>query len=218
MDIDTNLKSQLSIGMAQLGLQVPDQSIDLLLQYIELLSRWNQTYNLTAIKDLKDMVPLHLLDSLSISTYLQGDSVLDVGTGAGLPGIPLAIVHPEKHFVLVDSNSKKTRFVTQAIAELGLKNIEVKQSRLDAFQPKRPIDCVTARAFAALSDILVPVSDFCPTGARLLAMKGHIPEAEIQNLGLSEERLTVYPLQIPFVNAERNLIEIRIEHREFSHG
>ena len=122
--------------------------------YLELLVKWNRVYNLTAIKDPKQMVTHHLLDSLSISPYLHGDRLIDVGTGAGLPGIPLAITHRHKQFVLLDSNVKKTRFCRQAAAELGLDNVEVVHSRVEDYRPERLFSSVISRAYTSLSGMI----------------------------------------------------------------
>ena len=138
-----------------MGSALPADAQARLLAYVHLLEKWNRTYNLTAVRAPEQMIPRHLLDSLAILPYLQGQRVLDMGTGAGLPGIPLAMARPDLDFVLLDSNAKKTRFVTQACAELGLKNIEITQERVEKYQPARPFDTLVSRAFSTIADMLV---------------------------------------------------------------
>ena len=125
-----------------------EQQAAQLQQYLQLLQRWNKVYNLTAVRNLADMQPLHIDDSLSVAPFIRGETCLDVGSGAGLPGIPLAIVQPERHFTLLDTNGKKTRFMQQAVLELGLKNVKVVQTRVESWQPDAPFDAIISRAFA----------------------------------------------------------------------
>ena len=141
-------------GLEALNLSLSDDKIEQLLDFIKLIEKWNKAYNLTAIRDREAMVRLHLLDSLAIVPFIEGRRVIDIGTGAGLPGIPLAIYFPEIEFVLLDSNAKKTRFVQQAILELKLKNVSVCHNRVEDYHPEKSFDIAITRAFAGLSDIV----------------------------------------------------------------
>jgi 16S rRNA (guanine527-N7)-methyltransferase len=152
-----------------------------LVRLLEELERWNRTYNLTAIRKRGDMLTHHLLDSLSINPDLRGTTVADVGTGAGFPGLPLALVNPERRFTLIDSNGKKIRFVQHAARELGLDNVEALHLRVEALEP-RPFDTVVARAFAALPELLVNVAPLCGPHTQILAMKGKWPQDEVDAL------------------------------------
>jgi 16S rRNA (guanine527-N7)-methyltransferase len=179
-----------------------------LLAFLNLLRKWNRVYNLTAITDTKDMVPLHLLDSLALLPYLPAGRVLDVGTGAGLPGIPLALLCPEREFTLLDSNAKKTRFVQQAAIELGLANVRVEHARIELFQPPQGFDAILARAFASLPDIVAETSRLLNPGGMILAQKGKTPVAEIH--ALQQVAVESFPLHIPGVAAARHLIAITL--------
>ena len=146
-------QQDLQAGLQQLKLDCSSQQLEKLLQYLELLQRWNKAFNLTAIRDPLQMVRLHLLDSLAIHPYIQGvKSIIDVGTGPGLPGIPLAILNPQVNFTLLDSNGKKTRFLFQAINELKLPNASEINHRVEAYKPNQLFDAVISRAFSSISD------------------------------------------------------------------
>lgn len=174
--------------------------------YIELLQKWNRVYNLTAIHDPEKIVQLHILDSLSVRAYLQGNRILDVGSGAGLPGIPLALTCPDKTFTLLDSNSKKTRFLTQVVCELGLKNVTVVHDRAENFHPDQCFDNIVTRAFAALTDMLLHTEHLlCPAGV-FLAMKGIYPESEIQEMPAHFKLIAVHELIIKGLDAKRHLV------------
>lgn len=196
-------RNVLVAGLAELGLPLIDQQIDALLNFIQLITKWNKAYNLTAVRDPLDMISLHLLDSLAILPYVRLPRVADIGTGAGLPGIPLAICMPDCHFTLVDSNSKKTRFVQQAVLELKLKNVEVLHSRVELLKPDSLYSTVISRAFASMSDILQLTGHLLTDDGLLLAMKGQIPEQELAQLNLNYD---VISLKVPGVEAERCLI------------
>ncbi len=173
---------QLGSGLEQMDLVVGQQQQQKLLDYLALLRKWNQTYNLTAIRNPDEMVARQLLDSLSILTLVQGKRILDVGTGAGLPGIPLAICMPQAEFTLIDSNGKKSRFVQQAKLELALDNLEVHQSRIEQFEVTKGFDTITARAFAALPKIVELTARLLSENGIVLAMKGAVPEDEVKQL------------------------------------
>ena len=186
-----------------------------LIQYIGLLYKWNKTYNLTAIRNPEQMVIKHLLDSLAICSYLRGKRILDVGTGAGLPGIPLAISFPEKQFTLLDTNNKKTRFVTQAVSELELSNVVVVQSRVENFQPKGPgpvlFDTIMSRAYSAITNMLEQTRHLVDKDGVFLAMKGAYPEAELAELPVECELVKTHKVNVPLLDEERHLLEIKIK-------
>jgi len=201
----------LAAGLEALDIEVdPDRQAQLL-DYVVLLARWNRAYNLTAVREPAQMIPAHLLDSLAIHPYLRGERVLDLGTGPGLPGLPLAVVNPQRSFTLLDSNGKKTRFVEQAVTDLELENVQVVRERADAYCPVLGFDCITARAFAALGTIVRLARPLLRDGrGRLLAMKGQREEidAELNDLALDPQALRVIPLKVPQLQRERHLVRI----------
>jgi len=206
------LEQQLTRGLAALGLELPAEVQQQLLRFIHLLGKWNKAYNLTAVRDPAEMVTKHLLDSLAILPYLEEGEIIDVGTGPGIPGIPLSLTRPSGRFTLLDSNSKKTRFVTQAIMELGIKNVTVVQSRAEAFQPGHPYDVVIARAFAGIKELLHWVQHLCTAGTRIIAMKGQYPEDEMEGWPAGFTCESVEKITIPGLQAERHLVLIRYEN------
>ncbi|MDD5578490.1 MAG: 16S rRNA (guanine(527)-N(7))-methyltransferase RsmG [Methylobacter sp.] len=193
-------------GIHSINLNIPEDKIELLLAFIKLIEKWNKAYNLTAVRDSEEMVRLHLLDSLTIIPYIEGKHVIDIGTGAGLPGIPLAICLPETRFTLLDSNAKKTRFVQQAVLELKLNNVEVCHNRVEKYHPEKNFNTVITRAFAGLSDIVELTGHLLTKGGILLAMKGRRPDAELEQIS---EMKTVIPVRVPGIEAERCLIRIQ---------
>ncbi|QDW66843.1 16S rRNA (guanine(527)-N(7))-methyltransferase RsmG [Luteimonas granuli] len=197
----------LDAGLAALGL---DASLAApLRRYLELLARWNRTYNLTAIRDPGEMVTLHLLDSLSMHAHVRGVARLaDLGTGAGLPGIPLAIALPELQVTLVESNGKKARFLREAVRTLGLANVRVAESRAEALDMPGAFDAITARAMATLADLVTVGGHLLAPGGRLLAMKGARPDAEIADLPPGWRVEAVHPLAVPGLAAERHLVVV----------
>jgi 16S rRNA (guanine527-N7)-methyltransferase len=176
------------------------------LHYLDLLMQWNKVFNLTAIRDPKEMVLLHILDSLSIHPYLKGDQIIDIGTGAGLPGIPLALFYPLKKFVLLDSNSKKTRFLMQVVHELKLANVEIIHSRCEDFHPEYRFHSILSRAFASLRSMVESTHHLVSQQGQFLAMKGVYPDQEIQALPHEFKLLAVHKLVINGLNAERHLV------------
>lgn len=200
------IKSRLLAGIAELGLVVSNQQSELLINYLILLQKWNKAYNLTAIRDLDAMVSKHLLDSLSIAPYLQGNRYLDVGTGAGLPGIPLAILYPDKQFSLLDSNGKKTRFLIEARQQLKLLNVSIHSERAELFQPEEPYDGVLSRAFASLLDMVNGCEKHLAPGGRLYAMKGVFPDTELSQLPKHFIVEHSYSLSVPNVDEDRHLL------------
>ena len=197
----------LDAGLAALGL---DASLSPpLRRYLELLARWNRTYNLTAIRDPGEMVTLHLLDSLSMHAHMAGVRRLaDLGTGAGLPGIPLAIALPGLEVTLVESNGKKARFLREAVRQLGLANARVVESRAEAVDMPAAFDAITARAMATLGDILAVGAHLLAPGGRLLAMKGVRPDTEIAALPDGWAVEAIHPLSVPGLAAERHLVVV----------
>ncbi len=195
-------------GLNTLNLPHNTEQIEQLLAFIRLIAKWNKAYNLTAVRNNEDMARLHILDSLAILPHIEGKRVIDIGTGAGLPGIPLAIFLPEVEFVLLDSNAKKTRFVQQVILELKLKNVSVIHSRVEDYQPKLGFDIITTRAFTNLADMVKMTAHLLSPNGVLLAMKGLIPEAELAEINA---KTTLIPIKVPEVEAERCLVRIAVK-------
>ncbi|MDT8398174.1 MAG: 16S rRNA (guanine(527)-N(7))-methyltransferase RsmG [Pseudomonadales bacterium] len=202
------LARQLSNGLQRLGLDLDAAKQSSLLAYLALLVRWNQAFNLSGVKEPERMVSLHLLDSLSIAPFVAGHRVLDVGTGAGLPGIPLAIAFPEKKFVLLDSNGKKTRFLFQAVTALGLDNVDIVNERAENFQSQDQIDIVVTRAFSSLNQSIRWTAHLFAEHGCLLAMKGLYPEAEVMSLLPGYTVRNTYALSLPEELEQRHLLEI----------
>lgn len=200
-----NCNVKLVQGIDELGLQLSAEKIDQLLSFIKLIAKWNKAYNLTAVRDLAEMVNIHLLDSLAILPHVKGPFIADIGTGAGLPGIPLAICRPDCQLILVDSNSKKTRFVQQAVVELKLKNVQVVHARVEEFKPEQLCTTVISRAFASMQTILDLTKHLLAETGVVLAMKGQPPVEELHNLG---RPFQVIKVVVPGIDAERCLIEI----------
>ena len=199
------LEKRLQQGLRDLGLDLTVPAREQLLNFLGLLEKWNQTYNLTAVRDPEQMVPRHLLDSLTVLPYLQGPQVLDIGTGAGLPGIPLALARPDLEFTLLDSNAKKTRFATQAVHELGLQNVVVVQERVEKFHPEKKFDTLIARAFASIPDMLAASRHLCAPRGRFLVMKGVFPQEELAAV-TDGYRAEVKALHIPGLDAARHVV------------
>ena len=179
------LEATLEQGLRDLALGVPANAQQKLLHYLHLIVKWNKHFNLSGITAIQEMVPLHLLDSLAISPYLEGERILDIGSGAGLPGIPLAIANPDKNFVLLDSNGKKTRFLFQVKVALELSNVEVIDARVDEYLSTADIgefSLITCRAFSSLFSIVKMIEKPLASGTKLLAMKGVYPHHEIAEL------------------------------------
>ena len=173
------IERSLDQGVKGLGLEL---SCDGLLHYLSLLYKWNQAYNLTAVRDMESMVTRHVLDSLAILPWVKGPRVLDVGTGPGLPGVPLALANPALHVVLLDSNGKKIRFLQEVKRALSLDNVEIIQTRVESYQPIQTFDTVTSRAFSELQHMLNCTQHLIATDGIWLAMKGRYPEAELTNI------------------------------------
>lgn len=203
-----DLAATLAQGIATLGIALDATQQERLLAYLALLVKWNQAYNLTAIRDPLEMVTKHLLDSLAVLPHLHGTQVLDVGSGAGLPGIPLAIADPGREFTLLDSNGKKTRFLLQAKGELRFSNLSVVHSRLEQYRPGQLFDTVTARAFASLADMTAGTAHLLAPGGSLLAMKGEYPQEELDALPPGFVVREIIALTVPGLEAQRHLVRI----------
>lgn len=183
--------------------------IDQYCLYLSLLARWNNTFNLTAVRDTEMWVPRHIMDSLAINPLVKGKRVLDVGTGAGLPGIPLAVIRPDDEFVLLDSNGKKTRFVRQAVIELGLGNCSVEQHRIESYSVEDKFDTITARAFSALSELVATTWHVLAPGGQIVAMKGRKDTEQPFDMPADSASLEQVDLHVPGEDASRHAVIIR---------
>lgn len=200
------MRQRLNAGLAALELALSDATAERLLDYVDLLARWNSAYNLTAVRDPFEMVTRHLLDSLAVANLIRGERVVDLGSGAGLPGIPLALAAadlgaPNRQFLLVDSNGKKARFLRAAVRELALGNVNVAESRVEAVQGE--FDCVTSRAFATLADMLGWGGHLLAADGVWLALKGRVEPAELAAIPARFQVDEVRPLQVPGLEAGR---------------
>jgi len=205
-DLDTQLAGKLDRGSISLGIDLSSGQQQMLLEYLELISKWNKAYNLTAIRSLDQMVCKHLLDSLAIAKYCSGQRFLDVGTGAGLPGIPLAIIYPDRQFHLLDSNGKKTRFLFQVKTALGLDNITVHHARVESFAPTELFDVVLSRAFASLRDMVLGCRHLLLDSGHFLAMKGNYPEQELSAVEGLVAVQSVNPITVPGLDEQRHIV------------
>ena len=198
----------LKSGAAELGVSLSDDAARKMLRVLDQLDEWNQKMNLTAIRDRPQQLTKHLLDSLSVVKHLHGSRVIDIGTGAGFPGLPLAIALPEMHFTLLDSTAKKLKFIDHVTALLALENVETVHSRAEAFQPKYRYDVVISRAVGAVDTFVKWAGHLCVGGGRLLAMKGRYPTDELTKLPSGWKLATVHRLSVPGLDEERHLVEI----------
>lgn len=196
-------------GLAALGLANDMPLATGLGRYLELLETWNRKFNLTAVRDPVEMVPRHILDSLAVGPHLPPGRLLDVGTGAGLPGIPLALRYPERQFTLLDSNGKKTRFVNQAVMMLGIDNVEVVKERVERYRPASGFEIIVSRAFASLADFVTGTRHLLAPGGAWLAMKGVYPDEEIAALPAGVALQDAHRLRVPGLTGERHLLELR---------
>ncbi|MCQ2044136.1 16S rRNA (guanine527-N7)-methyltransferase [Stutzerimonas kunmingensis] len=203
--------AELVRGALALGVELSEGQQQQLLAYLALLIKWNKAYNLTAVRDPDEMVSRHLLDSLSVVSFVaeSGQTLLDVGSGGGMPGVPLAIVFPDRSFTLLDSNGKKTRFLTQVKLELKLANLEVVHSRVEQFQPAEAFDGITSRAFSSLEDFASWTRHLGNTQTRWLAMKGVQPDDELQRLPADFRLDACHVLKVPGCQGQRHLLILR---------
>jgi 16S rRNA (guanine527-N7)-methyltransferase len=198
----------LASGAREIGINIEDAGIETLLRLVDELELGNAQFNLTAIRDRPGMLRKHVLDSLTLQPYLRGARLADVGTGAGFPGLALAIINPQRRFTLIEGTGKKARFVEQTAARLGLDNVQVVNSRAESYRPFELFDTVVARALASLADFVAYAGHLCVPGGRLLAMKGRRPEEEISAVPRSFRVLAVHRLSVPGLADERHLVEL----------
>ena len=208
MQVTEQHRALLAQGCAELGLALDSVQQQKINAYLDGLVKWNQAYNLTAIRDPAEMVIKHLLDSLAIHSVIQGTDILDVGTGPGLPGIPLAILLPQRRFTLLDSNGKKTRFLVQMKHELQLDNVTVINDRIEALAQSPTFDCITCRAFSSLQDFVAHCLHLLQPNGELVAMKGKVPDDEIAALDHGTLNISIEKITVPYLNDERHLIRI----------
>ena len=202
-------KQQLQAGLQQMGLKLTTAQQLLLLEYVALLKKWNSTYNLTALRDESKMISHHILDSLSLLSYIKdAKTLMDVGSGGGMPGIPTAICRPDLQITLLDSNTKKTTFLQQVVIELGLSNVTVASGRVEAMHDK-DVDVVTSRAFAELADFISLTKHLLNENGYWAAMKGVYPYEELEHVPASVEVEKVEKIEIPMLQGERHMVIMR---------
>ena len=202
--------SALLSGMKALDLLSSEAAIPKLQDYLSLMVKWNKTYNLTAIREPEKMLTHHLLDSLAVVPYVSGKTLIDVGSGAGLPGIPIALAKPDCEVSLLDSNQKKTTFLRQVCIQLAIPNVTVNCERAESWQPPQKFEAVISRAFSDLSDFVRVAAHLCLPGGVMLAMKGVYPHEEIRQLSSNVNVERVIPLRVPELEAERHLVVMRV--------
>lgn len=208
------MEQQLEHGLAQAGLVLSAQQQQQLLDYVRLLHKWNKAYNLTSVRHPDDMVVKHILDSLVVSPHLKGQQFIDVGTGPGLPGIPLAIANPDKQFTLLDSLGKRIRFIRQVLHELGLTNVTPVQSRVEDFTPEHGFDAVLSRAFASMSDMVSWCHHLPHAQGCFYALKGQVDQQEIDALPTDCSVTDIKALKVPGLEGARHLVILRDKSNE----
>ena len=197
-------------GLTRLGLELPSDTQEKLLAYLALVQKWNKVYNLTAVREPSKMLTHHLLDSLAVVPHMQdANTLLDVGSGAGLPGIPLAMALPQVRMTLLDSNQKRTTFLRQAKMQLALANVSVVCERVEKYQPKQMFSVVTSRAFAELHEFVTVAGHLVAPGGQLMAMKGTDPAGEITKINSGFVTTGVIKLTVPGLDAERHLVFLK---------
>jgi 16S rRNA (guanine527-N7)-methyltransferase len=203
------LLNKLNALLVKISIILSDHQKQQLISYVEMLNKWNKAYNLTSVRDPNEMIVKHILDSLVVAPHLEGDNYIDVGTGPGLPGVVLAIAHPDKHFVLLDSLGKRIRFLNQVKLNLKLTNITPVQSRVEKYIPEIPFDGVLSRAFASLKDMVDWCQHLVDHSGCFIALKGQFPEQEIEQLPASIVYQDKVVLTVPELDAERHLIILK---------
>jgi 16S rRNA (guanine527-N7)-methyltransferase len=204
-----SVADELAQGFRALDLSLPQNAPAKLLKYLELVEKWNQVYNLTAVRRIEDMVSHHVLDSLAVAEHLHGATLLDVGSGAGLPGIPLALARPSMAVTLLESSHKKSAFLNQAVIELELTNVQVVNARAEAWQPPHRFDVVISRAFSEIAEFIALGGRLCADTGVLAAMKGVHPYEELSQVRPPYETRAVIPLKVPGLDAQRHLVLIQ---------
>jgi 16S rRNA (guanine527-N7)-methyltransferase len=199
-------------GAATLGIPLSETQAAQLMRLLDELDDWNQRMNLTAIRERGQQITKHVLDSLAVYPHIRGQRIADVGTGAGFPGLPLAIVAPERHFTLIDSTAKKLKFVDHAAQRLGLTNVATVHTRAESYRPKERFDCVLSRAIGKIGTFVEWSGHLCVGGGRLLAMKGRYPKDELVSLPTGWKLAAVHRLNVPALDEERHLVEICRSH------
>ena len=214
-DLNAELRAQLLRGAIEMSVALSESQIEKLLAYVREFEKWNKAYNLSAVRDIRQMVARHLLDSLSVVPWFNGDKkfsatrVIDVGTGGGLPGIPLAIMFPDRQFTLLDSNGKKTRFLFHVKTLLNLTNVTVENRRVEEFQPEQKFNAVISRAFASLQDMTDGCAHMLAPGGIFLAMKGTFPQDELAPIAAKIELLESVKLLVAETDGERHLLVLQ---------
>ncbi|WP_159822415.1 16S rRNA (guanine(527)-N(7))-methyltransferase RsmG [Colwellia sp. 20A7] len=204
------LTSKLENLLSQTTLQVSAQQVDLLIQYVELLHKWNKAYNLTSVRDPQEMLVKHIMDSLMVGEVLQGKNFIDVGTGPGLPGIPLAILFPEKNFVLLDSLGKRITFLRQVVFQLKLTNVQPVKSRVEDYSGETPFDGVLSRAFSSLNDMVTWCSHLVSNEqGQFFALKGQYPVDELTNLPENISLVSSHEIKVPELVGERHVLILK---------
>jgi 16S rRNA (guanine527-N7)-methyltransferase len=205
-------REQIQLAAVEFGLNLTVEQCAALQRLLDELNDWNQRLNLTAIRDPQQQITKHLLDSLSIHPYLRGTRIADIGTGAGFPGLPLALVNPDKQFVLIDSVNKKLRFVEHAAQAMGLTNVTVLHTRAQDYKLAPRFDCVVSRAMGSIENFVKWCGHLCTNGGRLLSMKGKYPEDELKLLPAGWKVAAVHELNVPGLDESRHLVEICRSH------
>jgi 16S rRNA (guanine527-N7)-methyltransferase len=206
---ESDIEDRLEAGLAAMHIEAEPKLVQDFTRLLRLLDKWNRAFNLTAVRDPAEMVSRHILDSLSARPFLSGVSILDVGTGAGFPGLPLALTEPQRHFTLLDSGGKKIRFVRHALGELALDNVIVEHLRVEAFEPADLYDAVISRAFSSLGDFVRRCGSLVATGGCLLAMKGRYPDTELSGVPGAWAVIDVVRLDVPGLVGDRHMVIMR---------
>ena len=202
------VEPRLAAGLSALGLELAPAQVAALAMLVAELAEWNTRFNLTAITEPAEVVDKHLLDSLAVLPHLKGLQVADVGSGAGFPGLPLAIADLDRQYTLIESTGKKARFLHYIVGQLNLPNVEVVQGRAEAYEPRRPYDSVVARALGSLAEFVRVAGHLAGRRGRLLAMKGKVPEHELLAIPAGWKALAVHPIRVPGLDAERCVVEL----------
>lgn len=208
--IANKLHEQFAFLSKDLDFEVSTEQQQKLVQFVLLLNKWNKAYNLSSVRDPEAMLVKHIFDSIVVAPYLTGNTYADVGTGPGLPGIPLAIMYPDKHFTLIDSLGKRVRFMKQAIHELDIKNVDPIQSRVEDIKPEKPFDGVLSRAFASLNDMLHWCAHLVDENGEFLALKGQLHQDEINQVPTEFVLVQSIPLLIPSLTGDRHLVKLKM--------